>query len=49
VTDAATTAAAQMSAVLSGRRDRGAVLQQFAASLNAQDAALLRQVLEGRP
>jgi predicted transcriptional regulator len=49
VTDAATAAAAQMSAALSGHRDHRAVLQQFAASLGAQDAALLRQVLEGRP
>jgi predicted transcriptional regulator len=45
VNDAAATAAAQMSALLAGRGDRQAVLQQFAASLDAQDAAILRGLL----
>jgi predicted transcriptional regulator len=45
VNDAAATAAAQMSALLAGRGDRQAVLQQFAASLDAQDAAVLRNLL----
>ena len=43
--DAASTAAARMSAELAGRTDRQAVLQQFAASLNPNDAALLRDLL----
>jgi predicted transcriptional regulator len=45
VNGAAATAAAQMSALLAGRGDRQAVLQQFAASLDAQDAATLRNLL----
>ena len=45
VNDAAATAAAQMSALLAGRGDRQAVLQQFAAYLDAQDAATLRNLL----
>jgi predicted transcriptional regulator len=49
VNDAAATAAAQMSAVLAGRGDRQAVLQQFAASLDPHDAAVLRNLLGGRP
>jgi predicted transcriptional regulator len=51
VEDAATAAAAQMKAALGERADRQAVLQQFAASLDDADAAMLRQVLadaEGR-
>ncbi|NMO53718.1 BlaI/MecI/CopY family transcriptional regulator [Actinoplanes sp. TBRC 11911] len=47
VVDAATAAAAQMKAALGERSDRHAVLQQFAASLDEADAALLRQVLAG--
>jgi predicted transcriptional regulator len=49
VNDAATTAATQMSAMLSGRGDRQAVLQQFAAALDPHDAAVLRDLLGGRP
>jgi predicted transcriptional regulator len=49
VTDAATTAAAQMSALLSGRADRQTVLQQFAATLDPRDAAVLRDLLGDRP
>jgi len=45
VRDAAATAAARMSAVLSARDDRQAVLQQFAASLDPRDAAVLRDLL----
>jgi predicted transcriptional regulator len=45
VNDAAATAAAQMSALLADRSDRQAVLQQFAVSLDPQDAALLRKLL----
>lgn len=47
VQDAATAAAAQMSAVLTGRGDRPAVLQQFAASLDENDATVLRDLLAG--
>jgi predicted transcriptional regulator len=47
--DAAATAAAQMSAALSGWEDRQAVLQQFAASLDPGDAALLRELLDDQP
>jgi predicted transcriptional regulator len=43
--DAATSAAAQMTAALAQRADRHAVLQQFAASLDESDAALLRKLL----
>jgi predicted transcriptional regulator len=43
--DAATAAAAQMTAALAQRADRHAVLQQFAASLDESDAALLRELL----
>jgi predicted transcriptional regulator len=49
VHDAATSAAAQMSAALAGRADRQAVLQQFAAALDEQDAALLRELLGNQP
>ncbi|MEV6844358.1 BlaI/MecI/CopY family transcriptional regulator [Actinoplanes sp. NPDC051411] len=49
VNDAAATTAAQMSALLAGRGDRHAVLQQFAASLDAQDAATLRNLLGELP
>lgn len=45
IADAATTAAAQMRAVLADGSDRHAVLQQFAASLDASDAAILRDLL----
>ncbi|MFG1609798.1 BlaI/MecI/CopY family transcriptional regulator [Actinoplanes sp. NPDC049265] len=45
VQDAATTAAAQMRAALADRSDRHAVLQQFAASLDESDAAVLRELL----
>ncbi|GAA0462997.1 hypothetical protein Ade02nite_29670 [Paractinoplanes deccanensis] len=44
--DEATTAAAQMNAVLAGRPDRQAVLRQFAASLDQGDAELLRALLD---
>ncbi|GLW34224.1 BlaI/MecI/CopY family transcriptional regulator [Actinoplanes regularis] len=43
--DAATAAAAQMRAALPDGNDRHAALQQFAASLDASDAALLRTLL----
>ena len=43
--DAATAAAGQMRAALAGRPDRLAVLQQFAASLDAADAEALRRLL----
>jgi predicted transcriptional regulator len=49
VNDAATTAASRMSALLSGRGDRAAVLQQFAAFLDPQDAAVLRDLLRDHP
>lgn len=49
INDAAATAAAQMSALLAGRGDRQAVLQQFAASLDDQDAAILRNLLRDQP
>jgi predicted transcriptional regulator len=45
INDAAATAATQMSALLADRSDRQAVLQQFAVSLDPQDAALLRKLL----
>jgi predicted transcriptional regulator len=45
VQDAASTAASQMRAALADRADRHAVLQQFAASLDESDAAVLRQLL----
>ena len=45
VQDAATAAASQMQAALTGRPDRQAVLQQFAASLDESDAAALRRLL----
>jgi predicted transcriptional regulator len=47
VFDAATAAAEQMKAALGEWADRQAVLQQFAASLDDADAAMLRQVLAG--
>jgi predicted transcriptional regulator len=43
--DAATAAASRMTAALAQRADRHAVLQQFAASLDESDAALLRKLL----
>jgi predicted transcriptional regulator len=43
--DAATAAASQMRAALAGRVDRRAVLQQFAASLDESDAAVLAALL----
>jgi predicted transcriptional regulator len=43
--DAASVAASQMRAALTDRTDRHAVLQQFAASLDKADAAMLRQLL----
>ncbi|MFD0516668.1 BlaI/MecI/CopY family transcriptional regulator [Paractinoplanes durhamensis] len=46
--DAATTAAAQMNAVLTGRADRQAVLQQFAATLDERDMAILREHLRNQ-
>jgi predicted transcriptional regulator len=49
VNDATATAAAQMSALLAGRGDRQAVLQQFAASLDERDAAILRDLLGNQP
>ncbi|XVU28136.1 BlaI/MecI/CopY family transcriptional regulator [Actinoplanes sp. CA-054009] len=45
--DAATAAAAQMSAALTGRPDRSKVLQQFVGTLDESDAALLRRLLAG--
>src|SRR4051812_37909888 len=45
VEDAATAAARRMRAALADRPDRQAVLQQFAASLDAADAATLRRLL----
>ena len=49
VEDAATATAARMRAALADRADRRAVLQQFAAILDDDDADLLREVLaEGR-
>ncbi len=45
VEDAATAAAKRMRATLAGLPDRHAVLQQFAASLNTDDAATLRELL----
>ncbi|WP_255657352.1 BlaI/MecI/CopY family transcriptional regulator [Actinoplanes sp. L3-i22] len=49
VEDAATAAAAQMRAALPDGTDRHAVLQQFAASLDAADVAILRELLEQPP
>lgn len=46
--DAATTVAERMRAVLAGRADRLAVLQQFAAGLDDADADVLRALLEER-
>lgn len=46
--DAATSAADRMRAALSGRVDRLAVLQQFAAGLDESDADVLRALLEER-
>jgi predicted transcriptional regulator len=43
--DAATAAAEQMRAALADRQDRQAVLQQFAASLDDDDADALRNLL----
>lgn len=45
VEDAVTAAASQMRAALADRPDRHAVLQQFAASLDASDAEVLRRLL----
>ncbi len=47
VQDAATAAVAQMRAALPDGTDRHVVLQQFAASLDAVDVALLRAMLAG--
>ena len=47
VEDAATAAATRMRAALADRADRHAVLQQFAASLDESDAAVLRELLSG--
>lgn len=52
VQDAAAAAATRMRAALADRPDRHAVLQQFAASLDESDAAVLRELLseaEHRP
>ncbi|GIE51620.1 BlaI/MecI/CopY family transcriptional regulator [Actinoplanes nipponensis] len=46
VEDAATTAAKRMRAALADPVDRHAVLQQFAASLDEDDAATLRRLLQ---
>jgi predicted transcriptional regulator len=48
VRDAATTAADRMRAALDARPDRRAVLQQFAAGLGAEDAEVLRALLDER-
>jgi predicted transcriptional regulator len=48
VRDAATTAADRMRAALDARPDRRAVLQQFAAGLGAEDAEVLRSLLNER-
>ncbi|NMO56209.1 BlaI/MecI/CopY family transcriptional regulator [Actinoplanes sp. TBRC 11911] len=48
VLDAATTAADRMRAALDARPDRQAVLQQFAAGLGAEDAEVLRALLDER-
>ncbi|GAB1646434.1 BlaI/MecI/CopY family transcriptional regulator [Krasilnikovia sp. MM14-A1259] len=45
VLDAAAAAAARMQAALGERHDRTAVLQQFAASLDAEDADVLHELL----
>lgn len=47
VEDAATAAARRMRAALAGLPDRHAVLQHFAASLDEDDAAVLRDLLRG--
>jgi predicted transcriptional regulator len=47
--DAATLAATRMRAALDERPDRQAVLQQFAAGLQADDVATLRSLLAERP
>jgi predicted transcriptional regulator len=47
VQDAATTAATRMRAALADLPDRQAALQQFAASLDEDDAATLRRLLSG--
>ena len=47
VEDAAAAAAGRMRAALEGLPDRHAVLQQFAASLDVDDAAALRRLLAG--
>jgi predicted transcriptional regulator len=50
VQDASSEAAARMSAALSGRPDRQAVLRQFAASLDPADASVLSRLLaDARP
>lgn len=49
VQDASTAAAARMSAALSGRPDRQAVLRQFAAALDPADASVLRRLLADPP
>ncbi|GAB1692631.1 BlaI/MecI/CopY family transcriptional regulator [Krasilnikovia sp. M28-CT-15] len=46
VQDGATTAAARMREALADRGDRVAVLRQFAASLDAEDADVLRELLK---
>jgi predicted transcriptional regulator len=46
--DAATAAATRMRAALDGRPDRRAVLQQFAAGLDPDDASTLRSLLDER-
>jgi len=46
--DAATTAAERMRAALTARPERLAVLQQFAAGLDEQDAGMLRALLAER-
>jgi predicted transcriptional regulator len=48
VQDAASTAAQHMRAALDGRPDRRAVLQQFAAGLDPDDASMLRSLLADR-
>jgi predicted transcriptional regulator len=49
VRDAATTAADRMREALAGRPDRRAVLQQFAAGLDPDDASTLRALLAEPP
>ena len=48
VRDAASTAADRMRAALDARPERRAVLQQFAAGLDAADAEVLRSLLNER-